>query len=91
MKNKKIKLQLNKETIAKLNAFQLGNLRGGEDTALTDDTTIQDPDGNLAFLSLWGSNCYDTNPGNHACCRDSQEGTAHCTVHPDPSGPPPAV
>jgi hypothetical protein len=35
-----------------------------------DDNLVQD---GVAFLSIWGSNCYDTNPGKHKCCMDRGE------------------
>lgn len=48
----KKKLNLNKESLSKLDDKQMSELRGG-----------------LAFLSLWGSNCYCTDPLRHKCCR----------------------
>lgn len=86
MKRPKIKLSLNKETIARLDAIQLNNLRGGEGTVGENgvetfyDDPNGDPDGKLAFLSLWGSNCYDTDPLRHNCCVDKGE-----TIKPDTS------
>lgn len=30
------------------------------------------------FLSLWGSNCYATNPQKHKCCRPATPGDPMC-------------
>lgn len=81
MKKPKIKLNLNKETIAKLDAFQLNHVRGGaeildENVPLMNDgveTIYDDPNGDMAFMSLWGSNCYKTDPLKHNCCKDKGE------------------
>lgn len=52
MKKPKIKLSLNKETIARLNAIQLNNLRGGDDVpADGQDPNGDTANGGIAFLS----------------------------------------
>ncbi len=81
MIRKKIKLDLNKETIAKLSGFQLNKLKGGENVlqdAAKEEAFVYDEEDNLvqdgvAFLSIWGSNCYKTDPSKHKCCEDRGE------------------
>ncbi len=34
--------------------------------------------GGVAFLSLWGSNCYATDPGRHKCCAPGTPGDPIC-------------
>lgn len=34
--------------------------------------------GGVAFLSLWGSNCYQTDPLRHKCCRPDTPGDPTC-------------
>jgi natural product precursor len=52
MKKKKISLSLNKEVIDQLDKAQLNHIKGGSDD----------------FLSIWGSNCNNSDPNAHACC-----------------------
>lgn len=54
---KKLKLSLNKQIIVQLDKSDMSKIMGGDDG-----------DGSDAFLSIWGSNCYDTDPQRHNCC-----------------------
>ena len=49
---KRLSLNLNKEVITQLDKAEAAELKGGD----------------LVFLSLFGSNCYNTNPNAHNCC-----------------------
>ena len=60
MKSKKIKLQLNKETIAKLNDVEMGNLNGG--AALQVDVVA---DGNI---NLDGEADFEVAEGSKLIC-----------------------
>ena len=61
MKNKKIKLQLNKETIAKLNETEMGNVNGGaailndEAIAFNGKADVEVAKGTKVVCSFW--NC----------------------------------
>jgi hypothetical protein len=66
MKKRKIlPLDLNKEVIHRLDQGQImgGIVNGGGAVGAA-------PGGDAAvgFLSIWGSNCYQTNPLKHKCC-----------------------
>ncbi len=61
-KRKVLPLDLNKEVIHRLDQ---GLIRGG--IANANDAFVEAP-GDAAFLSIWGSNCYKTNPLKHKCC-----------------------
>jgi hypothetical protein len=75
MKPKKIKLSLNKETLAKLDNFQMGNVQGGGDVLQDDGVGVVDVEYDAdtvaleapAFLSLGSChrtkrNCCDEGP-----------------------------
>lgn len=53
MKKQKLALKLNKEVIHRLDQQQAGMVNGGKQEA---------------FLSLWGSNCNNSDPNAHKCC-----------------------
>ena len=57
MKKKKLALSLNKEVIHRLDQQQTGAVNGGKEQ----------------FLSIWGSNCNNSDPNAHKCC--TGEGT----------------
>jgi natural product precursor len=52
MKKLKVSLSLNKEVIDQLDKVELSQIKGGYDVITT----------------LWGSNCYNTDPHRHKCC-----------------------
>ena len=39
-----------------------------ESLTILNEKEMAQINGGLYFLSLWGSNCYNTNPAAHACC-----------------------
>ncbi len=49
-----------------------------ESLVVLNDKEMSQINGGLAFLSLWGSNCYDTNPQAHQCCQPKTPGDPLC-------------
>lgn len=75
-KVKKLSLSLNKEVIDQLDKIEGRNIVGGSD---------------YGFLTIWGSNCYNTNPLEHNCCTGTPTtdpgacwsyNSNHCTESP---------
>lgn len=58
-------LSLNPETITQLDSLKLGS------TGILK--TPPNPEAAIAFLSIWGSNCYATNPSKHKCCEGTPD------------------
>lgn len=63
-----------------------------ESLVILNDKEMSQINGGLAFLSIWGSNCYQTDPGRHKCCAPDTPGDPNCaeqwSEHPpcDPVG-----
>ena len=56
-----------------------------ESLTILNEKEMAQINGGLNFLSLWGSNCYNTNPGQHQCCAPTTD-TEPC--HPWSANPP---
>lgn len=52
-----------------------------ESLTILNEKEMAQLNGGLAFLSLWGSNCYQTDPQRHRCCA--------CNTATNPSCDPP--
>lgn len=49
-----------------------------ESLTVLNEKEMAQINGGLAFLSLWGSNCYQTNPLKHKCCQPATATDPNC-------------
>jgi hypothetical protein len=59
-----------------------------ESLVILNEKEMSQINGGLNFLSLWGSNCYQTDPARHQCCMVLTIGTGN-TCDPQWSQTPP--
>lgn len=60
-----------------------------ESLVILNEKEMAQINGGLAFLSLWGSNCYATDPLRHNCCAPSTADDPNNTCDPGWSSTPP--
>lgn len=53
-----------------------------ESLVILNEKEMAQINGGVAFLSLWGSNCYATDPLRHNCCKPSTENDPNNTCDP---------
>ncbi len=60
-----------------------------ESLVVLNEKEMAQINGGLALTSLWGSNCYATDPGRHNCCAPATEDDPNNTCDPQWSQVPP--